>query len=189
MRLSFRKKKNTSDKIKEATLNILARDGYEDISMRKIAKEADVALGQLTYYYKSKNNLIVSVIDEVLDMFYDGLKERVSSSEKKIEEIVNSIENVINEDSQVDQLLITVISMAQVNKRLNKRLNKFYEDILGFVSSCLRQDNPTLSENDSNMKARLLAGSAIEGMIEKSIGINNLNNSLIRETANTMREN
>ena len=79
--------------------------------------------------------------------------------------------------------------MAQVNKRLNKRLNKFYEDILGFVSSCLRQANPTLSENDSNMKARLLAGSAIEGMIEKSIGINNLNNSLIRETANTMREN
>ena len=46
MRLSFRKKKNTSDKIKEATLNILARDGYEDLSMRKIAKEADVALGQ-----------------------------------------------------------------------------------------------------------------------------------------------
>ena len=119
MRLSFRKKYNTSEKIKEATLNILARDGYEDISMRKIAKEADVALGQLTYYYKTKNNLIVAVVDEVLDMFYDGLKERVSSSEKKIEEIVNSIENVINEDSQVDQLLITVISMAQVNKRLN----------------------------------------------------------------------
>ena len=36
--------------------------------------------------------------------------------EDKTEEIVTSIENVINEDSQVDQLLITVISMAQVNK-------------------------------------------------------------------------
>ena len=64
-------KKDPSEKIKEATLNLLAEKGYEAISMRKIAKEANVALGQLTYYYKTKDSLIVLVVKEVLEAFYN----------------------------------------------------------------------------------------------------------------------
>ena len=183
MRLSFKKKKNTSDKIKEATLNILARDGYEDLSMRKIAKEADVALGQLTYYYKTKNNLIVSVIDEVLDMFYDGLQERVKGKNKKVDGIIDGLEDALSEDSLVNKLLITVFSMAQVNKKLNKSLKKFYDNTIEFVSNCFKQDNPNISGEESQLKARLLAGTAIETMIEKSIGFDSYNSTLIRDAA------
>ena len=60
--MSFHKK-NPSEKIKEATINMLAQYTYDEISMRKIAKEANVALGQLTYYYRTKENLIVSVVE------------------------------------------------------------------------------------------------------------------------------
>lgn len=184
MRLSFRKKENTSEKIKEATLNVLARDGYEDISMRKIAKEADVALGQLTYYYKTKNNLIVSVIDEVLDMFYDSLETRVKGKEKKIDGIVEGFETTIFEDEDmVSKLIITVISMAQVNKKLNKSLKSFYDKSIEFISNSFKQDNPQISGEESQIKARLLAGTAIETMIEKSIGIESKNKTLIRDAA------
>lgn len=183
MRLSFRKKKNTSDKIKEATLSILARDGYEDISMRKIAKEANVALGQLTYYYKTKNNLIVSVIDEVLDMFYSGLENRVKGSKNKVEGIIDGIEEALSEDNLVNKLLITVFSMAQVNKKLNKSLKSFYDNTIELVSNCFKQDNPNISGEESQIKARLLAGTTIETMIEKSIGFGGKNSTLIRDAA------
>lgn len=183
MRLSFKKKKNTSDRIKEATINILARDGYEDISMRKIAKEADVALGQLTYYYKTKNNLIISVVDEILDVFYDGLESRVKGKENKIDEIVNGFETTIDEDESISQLLITVISMAQVNTKLNKRLKAFYDSILNLLSICFKQDNPAINTDESKLRARLLTAAAIETMIEKSIGMDCGNSTIIHDAA------
>ena len=46
----IRYKKTTREKIKEATFDMLAEKGYKDLTMRDIAKKADAAVGQLTYY-------------------------------------------------------------------------------------------------------------------------------------------
>ena len=64
-------KKDPSEKIKEATLNLLAEKGYEAISMRKIAKEANVALGQLTYYYKTKDSFIIIIEKKITKEIYN----------------------------------------------------------------------------------------------------------------------
>ena len=74
--ISFHKK-NTSEKIKEATINLLSEHTYDEISMRKIAKEANVALGQLTYYYRTKENLIVSVVKEVFEISKEHILEKL----------------------------------------------------------------------------------------------------------------
>ena len=84
--ISFHKK-NTSEKIKEATINLLSEHTYDEISMRKIAKEANVALGQLTYYYRTKENLIVSVVKEVFEIFYDEFEENISKSGNNVSKI------------------------------------------------------------------------------------------------------
>ena len=182
MRLPFSKKKNTSDKIKEATLNILARDGYDELSMRKIAKEADVALGQLTYYYKTKDNLVVCVVDEILGAFCDDLKNNLINSEKKVEMIVEIIDKIIYEDTQVEKLMITIISMSQVNKKLNKRLREFFEEIISIIKECYIVDY-NINEDEAILKARLLCGSILESIIEKTLHLNYSDNTLIRDEA------
>ena len=58
------KKKNkkikvtAKEKLKKATFELLSEKGYASVSTRDIAKRADVAVGQLTYYYKTKDALI-----------------------------------------------------------------------------------------------------------------------------------
>ena len=87
---------------------------YDEISMRKIAKEANVALGQLTYYYRTKENLIVSVVKEVFELFYDEFEDTISNSKNKIKKIKEGVESILKEDSQIDRLLIPVFVLIAV---------------------------------------------------------------------------
>lgn len=179
-------KKNTSEKIKEATLNLLAKDGYDSISMRKIAREAGVALGQLTYYYKTKDNLIVLVVKEVLEFFYAEVEEKLNKSKNRIEVILDGIESVLKEETKVEKLLITIISQSQVNKKLQKILKDFWNRIIDLITKCYLNDFDGISLEQANIKARLLIGASIESVVEKMLGAEfstNNNILLIREAA------
>ena len=179
-------KKNTSEKIKEATLNLLAKDGYDSISMRKIAREAGVALGQLTYYYKTKDNLIVLVVKEVLEFFYAEVEEKLNKSKNRIEVILDGIESVLKEETKIEKLLITIISQSQVNKKLQKILKDFWNRIIDLITKCYLNDFDGISLEQANIKARLLIGASIESVVEKMLGAEfstNNNILLIREAA------
>lgn len=179
-------KKNTSEKIKEATLNLLAKDGYDSISMRKIAREAGVALGQLTYYYKTKDNLIVLVVKEVLEFFYAEAEEKLNKSKNRIEVILDGIESVLKEETKVEKLLITIISQSQVNKKLQKILKDFWNRIIDLITKCYLNDFDGITLEQAYIKARLLIGASIESVVEKMLGAEfstNNNILLIREAA------
>lgn len=179
-------KKNTSEKIKEATLNLLAKDGYDSISMRKIAREAGVALGQLTYYYKTKDNLIILVVKEVLEFFYAEVEEKLNKSKNRIEVILDGIESVLKEETKIEKLLITIISQSQVNKKLQKILKDFWNRIIDLITKCYLNDFEGITLEQANIKARLLIGASIESVVEKMLGAEfstNNNILLIREAA------
>ncbi len=174
-RMSFYKK-NPSEKIKEATLELLATNGYDDISMRKIAKEADVALGQLTYYYKSKNSLIISVVKETLEAFYDEFEDKIMKSDSKLDDIVKDVGLIINEDTNIDSLLITIISQSKFNKKLKQILSEFWEKIIALITNCYKDEIKYITDEEANLKARFLIGTCIENIVENMLDVNiNLN--------------
>ena len=53
--------------ILETALSLFERDGYEKTTMRAIAKEAGVSVGNAYYYFASKDHLIQAFYDEVSD--------------------------------------------------------------------------------------------------------------------------
>ena len=167
--MSFHKK-NTSEKIKEATINMLAEYTYDEISMRKIAKEANVALGQLTYYYRTKENLIVSVVKEVFELFYDEFEDTISNSKNKIKKIKEGVESILKEDSQIDRLLINILSQSQINKKLQKILSEFWKKIVLLITSCYVEELK-LTEKEANLKARLLIGAIVENIVENILDV------------------
>ena len=50
-------RENSHDKILDAAFRLLSKKGYANVSMRDIAAEAQVALGLLTYHFRTKENL------------------------------------------------------------------------------------------------------------------------------------
>ena len=84
----IRYKKTTREKIKEATFDMLAEKGYKDLTMRDIAKRAGAAVGQLTYYYRTKETLVYTVLDEILTGLAAELKAKVDKSENKFDSYI-----------------------------------------------------------------------------------------------------
>ncbi len=178
MRLTFHKK-NPSEKIKEATLELLSTESYDSISMRKIAREAGVALGQLTYYYKTKDSLMVSVIKESLELFYNEFEKFVEKSNNKVDSIVDVISKSLSEEQELVSLLSAIITQSKFNKKLKKVFNEFWVNIVNLISSCYEEEFK-ISKEDSNLKARLFLGACFENMIESMLGIKyEVNNEIV----------
>lgn len=56
---------DTREKILQAAFTVLSRQGYENTSIKDIAEQADVAQGLVHYYFKSKQLLVLAVLEYV----------------------------------------------------------------------------------------------------------------------------
>ena len=55
---------NTKSKILEAAFRRLAEEGYAALSMREIAKDAGVNHALINYHFRTKDQLVIAVLDE-----------------------------------------------------------------------------------------------------------------------------
>ena len=81
------------NRIKEAMIQLILRDGIDGTSMSKIAKEAGVSPATIYVYYESKEDMLSEVFREYAGKSYDYLMERVRptmDAEELIEAIVRS---------------------------------------------------------------------------------------------------
>ena len=53
------------ERILDAALIVLARNGVGGVSMRAVAREADVALGLANYYFTNKTELIAAALRRI----------------------------------------------------------------------------------------------------------------------------
>ena len=65
------------NRIKEAMIQLILRDGIDSISMSKIAKEADVSPATIYVYYDSKEDMLSEVFQEYARKSYNYLMERI----------------------------------------------------------------------------------------------------------------
>ncbi|HKI45035.1 MAG TPA: TetR/AcrR family transcriptional regulator [Balneolales bacterium] len=68
--------------ILDTTRNLLTRDGYNSLSMRKIAKTAGCGLGTIYIYFENKDVLIHDLIDEGFEKMYLSLRETVEKEKE-----------------------------------------------------------------------------------------------------------
>jgi len=64
---------------REAILNaateLFARKGYKSTATSEIAERADVAQGTVFHHFKSKENLLIDICDELVMSFIDGIRQ------------------------------------------------------------------------------------------------------------------
>ena len=60
-------KPDTHERILQAAFTVLSRQGYENASIKDIAEEAGVAQGLVHYHFKSKQQLVLAVLEFVCE--------------------------------------------------------------------------------------------------------------------------
>jgi len=85
-------KEKTILKIKKAVMKSVIKSGFDGVKIKDIARETGSSEALLFKYYKDKNQLIRNVFIDIVNEFYNFIKDRVdkSSENEKINAFIDS---------------------------------------------------------------------------------------------------
>lgn len=75
----LQKKEAKRQHILEAAIRVFARYGFQNTSVAKVAREADIADGTVYLYFKNKDELLVSIFNEAMTFFVEQTEEAVKN--------------------------------------------------------------------------------------------------------------
>ena len=126
--------------ISEAAIHVFASKGFHQARVSDIAKRAGVADGTIYLYFKSKEELLVSIFEEKMQILLDGLAAAVEGLEDPLEHLRAFARHhfrQVHENRAVAEVL-------QVELRLSNKFMKDYRpeklwEYLGFIGKAVRK--------------------------------------------------
>lgn len=70
------------DRILEASRNVLFSKGYDSLSMRKIGKDIGVSATSIYLYFKNKDHLVHTIIEESVEELSASIEQGGGTSER-----------------------------------------------------------------------------------------------------------
>ena len=138
-----------NEEILEAALKLFNKHGIDPVKTRDIAKAVGISLGNMTYYFPSKNDIIYSLCLQCIGEV-DKAFERVS--EKKVKNVMEMYYN------QVESIYLTQLRFSFLfDKRYGEiiaslpDIQKHYQDVLKMRFDSFKYINTQLvNENMAN---------------------------------------
>jgi AcrR family transcriptional regulator len=131
-------------------------EGYDAISMSRLALEANVAPNTLYWYFADKDALLLAVLDAVLaDALQDWARRKQSSFEARLLWLLDQLESV-------QKLISTVHARSNVSRAVNAWHDAFHELFEAYVLEQLREAG--FSDADGTPASRLIAY-CVEGLL------------------------
>jgi len=97
-----REKEKRIKSIKRCALKLFAKKGHENVTMAEIAEEAEIAKGTIYLFFKSKSELLYSLLEPVLESHYQKTAVVMQNSKEKADIVLRryfevSMKHYLNE--------------------------------------------------------------------------------------------
>jgi AcrR family transcriptional regulator len=141
-------------------------DGVEGASLRRIAKEARTSIGMVFYYYPTKDELFLAVVEQVYAKLLASLDEILSSNDPVRDRLAGAFERLGDTSSEeLDVLRLVVREALLSSDRFRAVLERFRT---GHVALLLR----TLAEGLE--KGEIAEGPPLPILLVATMGIGGL---------------
>lgn len=130
---------------------VLIRDGYHAFTMRRVADECGLSVGNLTYYFPNKSSLIEAVMEEVFERYQRHYTELLARSSDGSEDPVGDLVTWLLQDAVTDataKLFLELWVMAKHQRAASKALTRFYDKGVSDVAQALAGMFPGHSERE-----------------------------------------
>ena len=123
--------KETCQKILDATLEVIAREKISGTRMHLIAKEAGMIQSNLHYYYPTKNDLLIALLDDLQDKFSTNRRKVVNLEEQSFLENFQAIlaekKADILQNQKLDYVQFDYWVQGTVNPEIRATLQKTFD--------------------------------------------------------------
>lgn len=124
--------------IVDAAIAVIARKGLQGLSLSEIEKVASMSRGQLTYYFPSKESILLAVFDRMLELLQNEVSGFVSLNVgrnkgkfigwQKVSALVNHFIESQPLSDPFHALEFTFLSQISHRQDFKRRLSELYED-------------------------------------------------------------
>lgn len=152
----------------DAAVIAIAENGYHQAQVSKIAKQAGVADGTIYLYFKSKEDILISVFQEKMGVFVENLTEIIRKGKTPIEKLSNMIDNhfqVLANDHHL--ATVTQLELRQSNKEIRLKINMILKEYLKLLDEIIIE-GMTKGDFDPTMDVRV-ARQMVFGTIDENI--------------------
>jgi AcrR family transcriptional regulator len=142
--------------VKEARKQLVER-GYEAFVMRELADNLGIKLGNLQYYFKTREALILHVIEQEAAkdvLIIQSLRQNGDSAADVFRSIVRNL--VTRWRSSGGVLFSTLATLAMHNKSYKQLYRTTYENFYFALAVPLREMKPSLSDDEIALRVRLV---------------------------------
>ena len=148
---------STRERIEKAARQRLVEGGLDALVMRELADSLDIKLGNLQYYFKTRDDLILQVIETEAIADVQTITDHLihhDDPEQAFKAVVGDlVARWRGQSGFLFQLLGGLAAHSEPFRQLYRQIYlRFYEAL----ESPLKEMNPALSENEVRLRVRLI---------------------------------
>ena len=142
----------TTNKILEAAFEIVAQNKISGTRMHLIAKEAGMVQSNLHYYYPTKNDLMIALLDSIQERFTQKRMSSVDLDEKAFAENLQGLfyekkDDILNH-KKIDYVQFDFWVQGTVNPEIRIKFKDAFDIWINNIKEVLKQQ-PGLEDNKS----------------------------------------
>jgi AcrR family transcriptional regulator len=153
-------RENRRRHIMDTALELIAKEGYQNVSISKIADRAGISKGLMYNYFESKEDLILSILNKGIDemfTYFDPDHDGVLTDEEFVYFIRQSF-RIIQEKQTFYRLYFSLIVQPQVYEIIKPRVEALYEHIMKILVSYYERKNVPDPHSEALIFGALLDG-------------------------------
>tara|TARA_B100001250_G_scaffold380526_1_gene372031 strand:- start:4192 stop:4788 length:597 start_codon:yes stop_codon:yes gene_type:complete len=129
-------KDQRKEQIMSAALNVISAKGYEQSRMDDIVSESDLSKGAIYWYYKSKKEIYLSLVDHWVSEYSSGMfeaLEEIESASEKLKKLFHFFSDQFKNNPVTFKVLVEFWRMASLDNSFNKKLQHVYQDFQDYL--------------------------------------------------------
>ena len=120
---------NLDETIFQAAWKLFSNDGYDNVDMKAIAKECNIAVGTLYNYYDNKRDLFLKVLNASWNNTFEKI-EKVVNEDKNSDKVLESIIKILYEDIKIRRGIgSNLLKSEAISKTENQNIENQYINI------------------------------------------------------------
>ena len=152
--------------ILEAARSVLSRQGYAETSTKDIAREAGVAPGLLHYYFDSKEEILIQVVEGLCGEIIASHRDAVQGVADPLEAVAHAMDHAAERCSGPGfcRLLLDAYSLALSSESVRARMRPMLDEMITSTERTAEDVKQGLSAPELGLPMRDLATAIVGAM-------------------------